>query len=301
MRIKKKRTKTGGSVHKELVRIVMIVAAAFVYAIIINNVIVPAGLYTGGILGIGQLLRSFLVQFIDVSRKVDISGAIFYVINIPFLILARKWMGKLYLWKSVLCITLESVFLVLLPIPANPIVSNTLVCALIGGAFSGCMMGVMLQMGASDGGMDLIGVLLVHRIKGITVGMANLIVNLLVFSVMALHHDVEIVVYSVLCSMAMSYGIDRFFFQNINVELHVVMRENPEKLERMIHKEFRRTLTKWEGRGSYSGEQHYILYILMDKFESRRFRRMVREYDPTAFIVENPGVIVNGNFERHFG
>ena len=79
------------------------------------------------------------------------------------------------------------------------------------------------------------------------------------------------------------------------------MRENPEKLERMIHKEFRRTLTKWEGRGSYSGEQHYILYILMDKFESRRFRRMVREYDPTAFIVENPGVIVNGNFERHFG
>ena len=148
--------------------------------------IVPAGLYTGGVLGLCQLLRSFLTSVVGLRfGSVDVAGILYYLVNIPFLILAHKLMGKLYFAKTILGITAESVFLVPPPIPKQALVDNRLAAALIGGVICGAMMGLMLRMGACDGGMDLIGVLIVHQRNGASVGHANLYVNIVVFAIMA--------------------------------------------------------------------------------------------------------------------
>ena len=127
----------------EAARIAILLLAAFVYSIGINWFIVPSGLYTGGLLGLSQLFRSFLVNLFRLNFKtIDIAGLIYYAINAPFLFLAHKLMGRLYFIKSILCITMESLFLVIIPIPANPLVSDMLTASLIGGAIAGSMMGL---------------------------------------------------------------------------------------------------------------------------------------------------------------
>lgn len=286
--------------RNEAIRIIILLLAAFVYSIGINWFIVPSGLYTGGLLGLSQLLRSFLMNIFHLNFKsLDIAGLIYYTINAPFLFLAHKLMGRLYFVKSILCITIESLFLVVIPIPAEPLVSDMLTASLIGGAIAGSMMGLMLRMGACDGGMDLIGVLIVHQKKGASIGNANLYVNIVVFTIMAFSYPLQILIYSLVAAMVTAYALDHFFIQNINVEFHIILRKNTEELGQRIQNELRRTMTRWQSVGVYSGEQFHVLYVIVDKYEAPRLHRLIREYDPSAFVVENTGVMVNGNFEKH--
>ena len=50
---------------------------------------------------------------------------------------------------------------------------------------------------------------------------------------------------------------------------------------------------------SYSGQEKHIFYVVVDKYEIPRLRRLTREYDPEAFVIENSGVNIQGNFEKH--
>ncbi len=293
-------TSINSNLRKEAGRIVVLLLATFVYSIGINYFIVPAGLYTGGILGLAQLMRSFLTQIFSFDfGTTDIAGIIYYLINIPFLLIAHKLMGRLYFIKTILCISAESLFLVLVPIPVAAVVDDPLAACLVGGVICGAMMGLMLRMGACDGGMDLIGVLLVHQQKGASVGNANLYLNILVFGIMAFNYPLEIMIYSLLGSFFTSYALDHFFTQNINVEFHIILQKDPSELENVIHRELSRSLTRWEGIGTYSGKKSYVLYTIVDKYESPRLRRLIREFDASAFVVENSGVNVAGNFEKH--
>jgi len=288
------------TVRREALRIAILILACFVYALGVNYFLVPAGLYTGGILGCAQLLRSFLVNSLHMNfGSFDIAGLIYYLINVPLLFVAHKMMGRLYFAKTILGITAESLFLVILPAPAEPLVQDLLSAALIGGAITGAMMGLILRMGACDGGMDLVGVLIVHQKQGASVGNANLCLNIVLFAVMAFRYPMETMIYSVLGAVVTAYALDHFFTQNISVEYHVITQEDPEGLERIIQRELHRSVTRWEGTGTYSGKRAHVLYVIVDKYESPRLNRLIREYDPTAFTVENSGVSIHGNFEKH--
>ena len=60
------------------------VAGAFLYAAGINLFVVPAGLYSGGVMGICQVIRTVLAQFFHLHFETfDIAGVIYYAINIP--------------------------------------------------------------------------------------------------------------------------------------------------------------------------------------------------------------------------
>lgn len=281
-------------------RIMVLLLATFLYAVGINFFIVPAGLYTGGVLGLCQLFRSFLTSVVGLRfGSLDVAGILYYLVNIPFLILAQKLMGKLYFAKTILGITAESVFLVLLPIPKQALVDNRLAAALIGGVICGAMMGLMLRMGACDGGMDLVGVLIVHQRNGASVGHANLYVNIAVFAIMAFSYPIDILIYSLFSAFVTSYALDRFYSQNITEEFHIITQQDVEVLEQSIIRELRRSVTRWEGKGGFSGREVNILYVIVDKYEAPRLKRLVREFDPDAFVVENSGVNISGNFEKH--
>ena len=58
---------------------------AFLYAAGINLFVVPAGLYTGGVMGVCQVIRTILAEFFHLDfGNLDIAGIIYYIIN-PFI------------------------------------------------------------------------------------------------------------------------------------------------------------------------------------------------------------------------
>ena len=280
-------------------KVLMILALSVLYGGITNWFIIPYHLYSGGILGMVQLLRSLITEITGVQPPFDYAGLLYYLVNIPILIIVQRMMGRRYFVKTAICISAQSLSMALIPIPAAPLIDDTLAACLLGGILRGVTIGLCLRFGSNDGGMDLVGIILINKDRKVTVGQLGLIVNIILYVVLAMHYDLTTAVYSMISSAMMSYALDRFYSQGINVEMHIITRENPVKLEQAITSQLRRSATTWQGTGIYAGQPVHILYVVMNKYEVHALRRLVRSLDPGAFIIENAGVKVMGHFEKH--
>ena len=274
------------------------VGGVMLYAIGMNLFIVPVGLYSGGLMGVCQLIRTVLARYLHLTfGGVDIAGVVYYLLNVPLFVLAVKKIGKIFFLKTVVCVTAMTTFLSIIPIPAEPIMGEDILAScLIGGIICGAGIGIPLRMGCSGGGMDILGLALVKWKKDFSIGKMNLIVNAALYGICLFLFDIPTVIYSLIYAAVNSTAVDRLHSQNINVEVKVVTNEKSELMEHDIMKQLGRGLTKWEARGAYTEEGKEVLYILLSKYELAHLRYIIRQHDPHAFIVVNEGVHIGGNF-----
>ena len=271
------------------------ILGAFMYAAGINFFVVPSGLYTGGVMGICQVIRTLLSELLHIEfQAVDIAGVIYYIINIPIFIVAFKKLGRKFLTKTVIAVTAMTVFLSLIPITV--VVEDRMAACVVGGILSGAGTGIILRMGSSGGGMDVVGVLLTKWKKDFSVGKVGLMVNLVLYLSCAFLFDIEIVVYSVIYAAVYSVAMDRVHTQNINVEANIITKADTTELEKEVFYDLGRGVTKWSVMGAYTHDNSHILYIMLSKYEVGRLKAIVHKYDPHAFIVINEGVHVDGHF-----
>lgn len=273
------------------------IAGAAVYAVGINLFVVPAGLYAGGIMGISQVIRTLLTEYLHLNfGTLDIAGLIYYVINIPIFILAFTRLGKSFFVKTLITVTAMSAFLS--AIPPTKIVEDNMAACVVGGILAGAGLGMVLRLGSSGGGMDVIGVILAKWKRDFSVGKVNLLMNLALYGTCLFLFDEAVVVYSIIYAAASSLAMDRMHTQNINVEVNVITKVNTAELEKEVFDELGRGITKWAALGAYTNDQTHILYITLSKYEVNHLKNIIRKYDENAFIVVNEGVTVVGHYMR---
>lgn len=95
---------------QELLHCAGIVGAGLLYSLGINLFVVPAGLYTGGIMGFAQLLRTLFLYLTGLELKIDIAGIINYAINLPILFIAWKRLDHRVVFKTLLSVTSTTIF-----------------------------------------------------------------------------------------------------------------------------------------------------------------------------------------------
>lgn len=271
------------------------ILASFIYAVGLNLFVVPAGVYSGGVMGVCQVIRTVLSDYFQLNfQAFDIAGVIYYIINIPIFVLAFMRLGKKFFVKTLVSVTSMTVFLSLIPI--TQIVEDTVAACVVGGIISGGGIGFALRMGSSSGGMDVVGLLLTRWRRNFSVGKVSLLMNLFLYGVCFLLFDVEIVVYSIIYAAVYSVAMDKVHTQNINVEAKIITKADTEELEKAVFEEIYRGITKWSTEGAYTHEDSHMLYITLSKYEVGRLKTVVHKYDPNAFIVVTEGVSVDGNF-----
>lgn len=280
----------------ETQRLMGAVGGMLLYAIGMNLFIVPQGLYTGGVMGVCQVIRTLLTQYTGITFHFDIAGLIYYLVNIPLFFVAMKKLGRIFFTKTLACVTAMSLFLSLIPIPKIPIMQDILASCLIGGILCGSGIGISLKMGSSDGGTDVLGMLLIRWKKDFSVGKVNLMVNIVLYSVCLFLFDVQTVIYSLIYASVSAFSVDKVHSQNINVEVNIITKNASVEMEQEIFSKMERGITKWKALGAYTDENTEVLYVVVSKYEIGRLKHIIRKYDPHAFVVVNEGVNVDGHF-----
>lgn len=78
----------------------LIVVGSLLFSVSMNCIILPSGMYSGGFLGIAQLLRMVLLSVFPSLQSVgDVAGIIYFLLNVPLLILAWSRFGHLFLQR----------------------------------------------------------------------------------------------------------------------------------------------------------------------------------------------------------
>lgn len=279
----------------ELERCAVCIFGAFLYALGVNMFVVPAGLYTGSLMGICQVIRTLLVDYAHLNvGNVDIAGILYYILNLPLFVVSFTRMGRKFFVKTVITVTALTAWMSV--IPTVLILEDTMASCVVGGLISGAGIGLILRMASSGGGMDIIGVLLTKWRRDFSVGKVNLLVNVVLYAACLVLFDVEVAIYSIIYAAVYSIAIDKLHSQNINVEVNVITKADTAELEQEVFKELGRGITKWVSQGAYTHEQSNILYIMLSKYEVNQLKTIIHKYDPQAFIVVNEGVDVDGNF-----
>ena len=280
-------------------RLTAAVLGALIYALGINLFVAPLGLITGGLMGLCQLLRSVIMMALGIqSMQFELAGVIMYAFNVPLLILAYRSMGKVFFRNTLICSTAYSLFASIVPVPAAPIVEDMLTGCLLGGVISGTGVGLTLTSGCCGGGVDLMGLYLAKRGAKVTVGRFNLIFNAVLFAACWVLYDLPTLIYSVLNTIFNAVAMDRSHRQSVTVQVLIFTKQDSPELGQFIMENLHRGITRWEGKGVYTGEATHILCVCMNKYEIDDLREALHRIDPKAFFIVQEGVHVSGGFER---
>lgn len=279
--------------------IIKVVVGSILFCLAINIFIVPNHLYTGGVLGIAQLIRSITKELFHIKNNFDYSGIIYYLINIPLFILAFRNLGKTFFVRTVFAVSLQALLLSIIP-TVLLIENNILTNVLVGGILGGIGVGLTLNSGASTGGTDIIGLALAKKNNNVSVGKLGLIINVIVYSIAGIMYGLETMIYSVIYAVCDSLMIDKMHEQNICSTAFIFCKKNPKKVNDYIKNELNRDFTYWDAKGGFDDSRTYIIYTALTKFELIKLERYLKKIDDHMFMIKSIGVGIKGEFEKKF-
>src|SRR5215813_14950197 len=151
----------------------------------------------GGVTGVSMLLSNVLGWPLSLLIP---------VINVPFIIIAYRQIGRVFAIRSVLAIAGLSLCLAFVKFP--DVTPDKLLTAVFGGFFIGAGIGLAIRGGAVLDGTEVAALLVSRSSHLLRVGDVILILNIVIFLTAAFFLGVESALYSILTYAAASRTID---------------------------------------------------------------------------------------------
>ena len=249
----------------------------------LKSFLMPNDFIDGGVTGISLL----------VSRLTGLKlSVLIVVINIPFIILGFKQIGKGFAIKTAIAISLLAI--ALLVIPFQPVTHDKLLIAVFGGLFLGAGIGFAMRGGCVIDGTEVLA-LYISRNSIITVGNIILVLNILIFGVVAIFLDLVTAMYSILTYLSASKTID-FVVNGLEQYTGVtIISEKNDEIKQFIIDKMKRGVTIYKGEGGYGVQKDIdIVYTVVTKLEMSKLQGEIRHIDPDAFVVQQQIADIKG-------
>lgn len=222
-------------------------------------------------------------------------GVSFFAINIIFLLIGFKLLGKTFVLKTLLGVSMLSVFtqiFTLIPIYTE----NLLLAPIFGGVLYGLGIGMSFAAGASTGGTDIIGRLVQLKMSFVPIGKMLLFIDGMIILVsFFIFRDIELILYGVIALFISSYSID-FIISKLNVSrLAFVITDNGDEIAQKLVSTSPRGVTLIDVKGAYTRTDKKMLFCALKESEAEEFQKKILEIDPTAFIVFSESQRIKGN------
>jgi len=209
-------------------------------------------------------------------------------INIPFIILGYKVMGKRFAFKTALAITGLAVCLATVTFP--DVTKDKLLVAVFGGFFLGGGIGFAIRGGAVIDGTEVLAIYLSRKI-GVTIGDIIISINVIIFLVAAYLLSVEIALYSMITYFVASKTLD-FIIEGIEEYIGVtIVSDKSEEIRKMIIYKLGRGVTIYSGKSGFGKKldtkEVEIIYTVITRLEVNNLRSEIEKIEPKAFVVMN--------------
>jgi len=252
----------------------LILIGSVLCATAINGILIPHSFVTGGITGLSLIIHKF-------TPRIGL-GWIYLILNIPLFILAWMAVGRRFFFYSIfgtLALTLAIAFV---QVTIN--LEDRMLNALLAGLILGAGAGLCLRSSGSQGGMDILSVMLLKRFS-ISIGNTILAVNAMVLSLISVSYSIEAVLYTLIVIFVSSKVINVVVTGLSQRKAVFIISAQWEKISEEILKDIRRGVTIIKGEGGYARKKEHILYAVITFAEIGQLKRIVENTDPAAFVV----------------
>ncbi len=292
----------------------LIILGAFIYVIGINVFIVPADIFSTGLMGLAQESASTINMIFGLNLSATSSTYLmiqtisYWAMNLPAIILGFKKVGFRFTSKTLITsFIIIPLFLnivivdhnLLLDVGGQATLATKILSAVIGGSLTGLGMGIIFKHGASSGGTDIVAIYL-SIFKGKSFGLYNILINVIVmvWSIL-LFHDITVAVLVLILIYVQSQVVDYIYNFNEKRTLLIITKKEDKVRDLLINK-IGRTYTKIEGQTGYAQEETSILLIVVNKEEETSLVNKIEYIDHDAFIDSLNTNTVRGNFVNRY-
>ncbi|GAJ26114.1 membrane protein [Liquorilactobacillus sucicola DSM 21376 = JCM 15457] len=276
-------------VSDELKRIAVALLSGLILAVGLNFFLIPGNIFASGFNGIAQLLSSILNKMFQI--KID-TGYFILLLNIPIGILGWIKVGRNFTYYSVITIISTTFFAVIIPV--QRLTPDPLMSGLFGGVLTGVGIGASLRYGFSTGGMDIIAVIL-NKTTGKSVGFVMLVINMFIILTAGFFFGWQSALYTIISNYAMTRVIDGIHTSHQKLTAFVVT-NRAQHIIPVLSQSLVRGVTIMPSKGGYSGEESQVLMIVITRYELYRFKQIISQEDPLAFVNFVNTADISGNF-----
>lgn len=259
-----------------LLDVLFISIGSILCATAINGILIRQNFVTGGITGISLVIHRFIPSLN--------LGWIYLLLNVPLFALAWMAVGRRFFFYSIfgaLSLTLAITF-----VHVNINLEDKMLNALLAGIILGAGAGLCLRSSGSQGGTDILSVMLLQRFS-INIGNTILTVNGMVLLLVSIYYSIEAVLYTLIVLFVSSKIIHLVVTGLSQRKAIFIISSKWEKISEEILKDIRRGVTIIKCEGGYARKEEHILYAVVPLTEVGHLKRLVQDIDPAAFVVIN--------------
>ena len=261
---------------------------AMIAAVGLEVFLIPNNVIDGGVVGL-----SIMADYITGMGL----GTFLVVLNLPFMYLGYKQIGKSFTIATFVAICFLSVWSAVFdPIP--PLTNDPFLAAIFGGIIDGIGVGLIIRAGGSLDGTEIVAIIM-DRKSVFSVGEVVMFINLFILSSAGFLFGWDKAMYSLVAYFVISKMIDVVIKGLDESYAVMIVTDEHEEITSALNDRLGRGVTLLHGKGGYTGAKKEVLYCVVTRLEVDKLKEIVLEKDESAFVTINAvHDIVGGRFKK---
>ncbi len=251
---------------------------AVIYAMGIALFLDPNHLAPGGLTGIAIILNQFLPLE---------TGTIIFLFNVPLIILGYLKLGRTLIFRTFYCVVVTTTLIDSINKAYGGAITNDLIISAIAGCgMVGIGIGLIMKQGSTTGGSDIIVRLLRKKFPHIKTSALFSVFDYTVVAISAIvFKDIVLALYALIAVTVSAYVLDKVLYGTDEAKLLYIISDRSQPITEKLLKDLEVGVTFIQGKGAYSGKEKDVIMVAMRKALAPKAEEIVKEVDPTAFMI----------------
>ncbi|WP_409298591.1 YitT family protein [Peribacillus sp. SCS-26] len=270
------------------VRVIMITIGALLMATGLEIFLIPNQVIDGGITGVSIML-SYLTSWE--------LGIFLLLLNLPFIYLGYKQIGKTFAFSSIYGIVMLSIFATLFH-PVPPFTEDILLATIFGGMALGVGIGLVIRNGGALDGTEILAIVVNKRVP-FSVGEIVMFVNIFILGAAGFVFTWDRAMYSILAYVIAAKAIDTVVDGFEESKSAWIISDQITEIGEAINARLGRGVTYLHGEGAYTGDDKKVIFCIITRLEESKLISLVEDIDSTAFLaIGDIAEVRGGRFKK---
>lgn len=270
----------------------IIILGTAVYSLGFDLFLQPNQITAGGLSGFALLLVTL--------TRLGTVGLVTAILNVPLFLYGYRTLGRRFFIGSLVGTVSLSLFLDLftrLPV----LETEPLLGTLYGGILTGLGVGLVIMVGASTGGTDMMARLIKLKNQNISIGKLLLAIDAAVVLLTGIvFWDINKALYSAVTLYVCSLVVDGLIYGMDSSPVALIITDRASELSAEIVKRLARGVTAIRAQGGYTNMEHTVLLCAIKKNQTAELKAIVMEIDSNAFMIFQEAHQVLGFGFKHY-
>ncbi len=280
------------SKYRYIIILFMVILGSAISAVSFNLFIIPYKLLSGGISGISLILN----YLFNIN-----TGLMIFAFNIPIFVIGYKFVDKEFVFLSLVGMVAFSVWIEVFSFLQDyALVQDVMLSCIYAGVLNGIGLGIVLRNRASQGGIDIISVIM-KKYFSMNIGSTSMIINTCIVVVASFITSLNLAMYTLISMFVCSTVVDKVQQGFDRRKSVMIITDKEDQVAKEIINKLVRGVTYLDGEGAYTGDKKRVVYCIVSLNQLAKLKQIVREVDADAFVTVSDTAEVMGNGFKNRG